>query len=558
MDSDKTNLEIANLIIPTNTPDFQDIENKFPKRNLPEGAMVVRVAPSPTGFTHFGLIFIAMLDELLARQSKGVFIFRIEDTDKNREVEGGTEKIIEALHAFDIAYDEGPVEGHKELGDYGPYIQSNRKEIYLSAAKELIKKGHAYPCFCTEEHLNEVRAKQEADKIPTGYYGRFATCRHLTADQIKENLAKGMPYVLRFRSPENDHPSTFKDAIKGKITLPANNLDYVLIKSEGTGLGLPVYHLAAMVDDHLQKVTHVTRGDEWLPSLPVHLQIIDAFGWTRPEIGHLSPVMKMDGPTTKRKLSKRKDPEAAASYYLEQGIPSQAVKAYVLNIADSHFEDWRKTHQTTSLNDYPFSLSHMGSSGALFDMVKFLDICKQEIALMSSEEIYSKVESWAKEYNREFYSTLTKNIEYSKQLFTIERSGEKRRKDISSWSEVPDLFGYFYDDTYNELQFSPISENVTSKDSVSDILIAFLTTYHPDNSKEVWLERMREICTKLGFAANMKDYKTNPADFKGHLGDVAMIIRMALSGRTQTPDLYEMLQTMGEQRVRERLQKFVN
>lgn len=558
MDTDKTNLEIADLIIPSSVPQFSELEAKYPARNLPKGAMVVRVAPSPTGFTHFGLIFIAMIDEHLANQSRGVFILRVEDTDKSREVTEGTEKIIEALHAFDIHFDEGPIEDHIEIGNYGPYIQSNRKEVYLSAARELIRAGRAYPCFCTEEHLNEVRASQEAAKQVTGYYGEHATCRYLSPDEVKRNISKGMPFALRFKSPENENPSTFKDAIKGKITLPVNNLDYVLIKSEGSGLGLPVYHLAAMVDDHLQKVTHVIRGDEWLPSLPVHLQIIDALGWEHPEIGHLSPVMKMDGPTTKRKLSKRKDPEAAATYYLEQGIPSQAVKAYVFNIADSRFEDWRKTHQTVSLTEYPFSLSHMGSSGALFDMVKFLDICKQEISLMSSEEIYSKVEIWAKQYNPDFHKILTGDVEYSKNLFAIERSGEKRRKDISSWSEVPDLFGYFYDEVYQALKVTPSSDNVTNKDLVSDILIAFLTTYHPDNSKEVWLEKMREICSKVGFAGNMKDYKTNPESFKGHLGDVAMVIRTALSGRTQTPDLYEMLQVMGEQRVRERLQNFVN
>jgi glutamyl-tRNA synthetase len=557
MDSDKINLELADLLIPVSVPQFSDIEARYPDRILPEDAMVVRVAPSPTGFTHFGLIFTAMIDEHLANQTKGLFVLRIEDTDKSREVENGTAKIIEALHAFDIHFDEGPIENNLEVGNYGPYIQSNRKEIYLSAARELIKAGHAYPCFCTEEHLNEVRTSQEAAKQVTGYYGEHATCRYLTLEQVRHNVSKGIPYALRFKSPENENPSTFKDSIKGKVVLPANIVDYVLIKSEGTSLGLPVYHLAAMVDDHLQKVTHVIRGDEWLPSLPVHLQIIDAFGWTRPQIGHLSPVMKMDGPTTKRKLSKRKDPEAAATYYLEQGIPSQAVKAYVFNIADSRFEDWRKTHQTESLSAYPFSLSHMGSSGALFDMVKFLDICKQEISLMSVDEIYAKVETWAKSYNPDFHKILTADIDYSKNLFAIERSGDKRRKDISSWSEVPDLFGYFYDKKYDELEISPTSEHITNKDTVSDILAAFLTTYHPDDTKDIWLEKMREICTKLGYAGNMKDYKTTPENYKGHLGDVAMIIRIALSGRTQTPDLYEMLQAMGEQRVRERLQKFV-
>lgn len=555
MDSAKNNIELADLIIPKNIPNFSEIESRYPQRNLPAEAMVVRAAPSPTGFAHFGLIFTSTIDLYLARQSKGVFILRIEDTDKEREVAGGTDIIIKALHSFDLNYDEGPMEGGQEVGNYGPYIQSKRHEIYLSAARELIKSGHMYPCFCTEEELGKVRATQEANKIRTGYYGEYATCRHLSLDQVKENISAGKPFVLRFRSPENSTPSTFIDSVKGKITLPANDVDYVLIKSN---LGLPVYHMAAMVDDHLQRVNQVIRADEWLPSLPVHLQIIDSFGWTRPRIGHLSPIVKMDGPITKRKLSKRKDPEANAEFYRQQGIPSQAVRAYVLNIADSGFEDWRKTHPTENLNNYPFSLQHMGGSGALFDNDKFADICKQEISLMSAEDVYTQVESWAKQFNPDFHKILIKNIDYSKKLFSIERTGDKKRKDLSSWSQVPDLFGYFYDENYDSLSITPISEHVTDLNASKDIIIAFLTTYHPDNDKEVWLEKMREICTKLGYAANMKDYKTTPEKFKGHLGDVAMIIRMALSGRTQTPDLYEMLQVMGEQRVRSRLQKFVN
>lgn len=558
MDSDKKYQELADLIIPSHIPDFQEIEDRYPERNLPESALVTRVAPSPTGFTHFGLIFAAIINEKLAKDSQGIFFLRIEDTDKNREVEAGAEKIVQAFHDYDIHYQEGPMIDGKEAGNYGPYVQSNRQEIYLSAARKLIASGHAYPCFCTPEHLDEVRSTQEASKVRPGYYGKYATCRNLGLEEVKEKISSGAKYVLRFRSPEDSKPSTYTDSIKGKITLPENDLDYVLFKSADEGLGLPVYHFAAMVDDHLQKVNQVVRGDEWLASLPVHLQIISAFGWKAPKFGHLSPIVKMDGPTTKRKLSKRKDPEAAATFYLEQGIPSVAVKAYVFNIANSSFEDWRKNHQADSLDHFPFSLNHMGSSGALFDMVKFLDICKQEISLMSSEEVFTKVESWSKKYNPDFYNILTKDTDYSKKLFSIERTGDKKRKDISSWSQVPDLFGYFYDDIYNSLTITPQSEHVTNIADAQKIIISFLTYFNSDEDKDTWLEKMRRICTDLGYAANMKDYKTNPENFKGHLGDVAMIIRMALSGRTQTPDLYEMLQTMGEQRVRDRLQKFVN
>jgi len=559
MDSDKNNIALANLIIPKSIPSFSEIESRYPARPGLEGdAKVVRVAPSPTGFAHFGLIFTAIINEQLAHQTNGVFFLRIEDTDKNREVENGAEKIMQSLHDFDIHYQEGPMEDGQELGNYGPYIQSNRKEIYLSAARDLISSGHAYPCFCTEEHLNEVRESQEKNKIRPGYYGQYATCRNLSFDEIQKNISQDLPYVLRFRSPENSTPSTYTDSIKGKITLPANDVDYVLIKSEGAGLGLPVYHLAAMVDDHLQKVNFVVRGDEWLPSLPVHLQIISAFGWQAPTFGHITPIMKMDGPTTKRKLSKRKDPEAAADFYLEAGIPSQAVKAYVFNLADSTFEDWRKAHQDTKLEDFPLSLSHMGSGGALFDPIKLSDICKQEISLMTPEEIYTKVETWANKYNPHFHQILTQDIDYSKKLFAIERTGEKRRKDISSWSQIPDLFGYFYDKIYNILSITPTSEHMTDLNASKEIIIAFLTYYNSSEDKETWLGKMHRICTDLGYAGNMKDYKISPENYKGHLGDVAMIIRLALSGRTQTPDLYEMLQAMGEQRVRDRLQKFVN
>jgi glutamyl-tRNA synthetase len=545
-------MELAKLLIPENTPDFEDIESKYPKRDLPETAKVVRVAPSPTGSPHFGLVFAAMVDEAIAYQTKGLFFLRIEDTDKKREVDGGIGKIIEAFVNFDVKYSEGPISETEELGKYGPYIQSNRQEVYLSATKLLLDKGFAYPCFCSPEKLDDVHKTQETNKEKTGYYGKYATCRDLSLDDVKKNLELQKPFVIRFKSPTDSVATKYFDAIKGEISLPENNVDYVLVKSEGAGLGLPVYHLAAMVDDYLQGVNLVIRGDEWLPSLPVHLQIIDAFGWKRPDFGHLSPVMKMDGETTKRKLSKRKDPEAAASFYVEQGIPASAVRAYVLNIADSRFEDWRKENPQANLLDFPFEISHMGSAGALFDMTKFLDICKQEIANMKAEDIYDLVLSWATKYKPDFALIFSKDKDYSVKMLNIERQGEKKRKDISQWSQILDLFGYFYDELFVR-NFEDIkTENIMDIVEVKRIFDKYLEVLDLSDAKEVWFEKFKSVCSELGYPS-MKEYKMEPSKYKGHLGDVAMILRIALTGRTTTPDLYEMMQVMGRDRIYSRL-----
>lgn len=557
MDKNAINRVIAKLIFPSKTPDILEIEDRYPQRNLSETAKVVRIAPSPTGFAHFGLIFASMINEQIAYISKGVFFLRIEDTDKKREVENGVEKIISALKDFDIKYSEGPISENHEIGKYGPYIQSRRQDIYFSATKLLIEKGYAYPCFCTTEDLEEVHKIQKANKERTGYYGKYAKCRNLSLDEIKQKIAEGTPHTIRFRSPEISISSKYDDAIKGNITLSSNDVDYIIVKSSNKGLGLPVYHLAAMVDDHLQKVNIVIRGDEWLSSLPLHLQIIDAFGWKRPIFGHLSPVMKMEGVTTKRKLSKRKDPEAAVDYYLEQGIPSEAVRAYVLNIADSGFEDWRKNNQNIPLLDFPLTLSHMGSSGALFDMTKFLDICKQEISNMAAEKVYSLIEIWSKKHNSEFHKMLSKDKEYSTKIINIERSGDKKRKDISRWSQIPELFGFFYDEIFGNIEVIPTTENIQNQEDIIKILKEYLTWYEFKDSKEEWFNKLKKSCVKLGYANSMKEYKTNTESYKGHLGDIAMVLRIALSGRTTTPDLFEMMQVMGEERVISRLTKLL-
>lgn len=547
---------LADLLIPKQIPSWDEVISRYPQRNLPQNAEVVRVAPSPTGFAHFGFVFASIINEHIARKSNGIFIFRIEDTDKKREVVGGIQKLVDALNNFEVHYDEGVVSETEEKGNYGPYIQSHRQDIYLSAIRHLISAGNAYPCFCSAEELATKREQQKLAKVRPGYHGEWATCRHLSLEQIKNNLEQKKSFVIRFRTPENPQPLKFHDSVKGNLTVPANDLDYVILKAN---LGLPVYHLAAMVDDHLSRVTQVLRGEEWLASLPVHLQIISAFGWNPPKIGHFSPIMKMDGPTSKRKLSKRKDPEADTQYYVKKGIPAVAVRSYIMRLASSKYEDWRTSHPQDNILDFPFSLQDMThAAGALFDNAKFSDICKNEIANYSAGSIYDQASSWAKEYDPDFYHLLTSNPDYSHRILSIERTGDKKRKDLSCWSDVPDMFGYFYDDVYKNLTITPQSEHITDNTDVQKVIIAFLTYYHSDDDKDTWLEKMRRICTDLGYAGNMKDYKANPENFKGHLGDIAMIIRTALSGRTQTPDLYEMLQTMGEQRVRDRLQKFVD
>ncbi len=548
---------LADLLIPQNTSNWPEIEKRYPDRGLPKDSKVVRVAPSPTGFAHFGLIFASIVNEQIAHLSKGVFFLRIEDTDKKREVENGIEEIVSALKDFEIEYSEGPISENEEIGAYGPYIQSKRQEIYFSATKLLIEKDFAYPCFCKEEELEQVRKIQEEKKERIGYYGNYAKCRNLSFDEIKQKIDEGESYTIRFRSPVIPVTSKYEDVIKGTITLPGNNVDYIIVKSSKNGLGLPVYHLAAMVDDHLQKVNLVVRGDEWLSSLPVHLQIIDAFGWEKPMFGHLSPVMKMESETTKRKLSKRKDPEAAAFYYLEQGIPSQAVRAYVLNIADSSFENWRTNNQQTSLLDFPLTPSHMGSSGALFDMTKFLDICKQEISTMTAEEMYSLIEVWANKYDPEFHTIFIKDREYSTKILNIERSGDKKRKDVSRWSQIQDMFGYFYDEIYKDSTVYPTSENIQNPEIIQKIVAEYLSAYKFKDTKDEWFDKLKKTCIKLGMSDSMKEYKANPANFTGHLGDVAMILRIALTGRTMTPDLFEMMQAMGEDRVTSRLKKFI-
>lgn len=541
-----------NKIISPEIPDISTFIQKYPPRNLSSNTKIVRVAPSPTGFAHFGLIFTAIINEHIARLSGGLLLLRIEDTDKNREVKNGIEEIINSVKSFNIKYDEGP----DMDGLYGPYIQSERQDIYLSAARKLLELGLAYPCFCTKEELETMRQQQEAQKIRTGYYGKWTKCRNLTDEEINEKLDKGFSYTLRFRTPENPDRIQYTDSIKGHLDLPGNDVDYIIFKSEGSGLGLPVYHLAATVDDHLQCINMVIRGDEWLSSFPFHCQIIKAFDWEIPQYAHLGPILKTEN-GNKRKLSKRKDPEAAASYYLKEGIPVQSVRAYALRLADSTFENWRGLNPLADLMAFPLSFKNMsGTAGALFDSVKLNDISKNEIAEMNTDEMYSLIEAWTKTYNPEFYKLFTNNPGYSKNMLSIEHTGTKKRKDISRWSEISTLFGYFYDDIYVTLVEQITSELIIRNKEYKNILSAFIENniHNTENlEKDLWLNKLRKLCVSLGYSDSLKEFKNTPEKFKGHIGDVSMIIRVAITGATMTPDLYEIIKVMGKERIEKRL-----
>lgn len=538
--------KLANLLFPEElkTPEFY--EEKYPERDLPEGARVIRFAPSPTGYLHIGGLFAAFVSKRTAEASNGVFFLRIEDTDKKREVEDGVTGIVEGLKNFGIDVEEGVVGFGLETGNYGPYTQSQRKEIYHTFAKELVKKDLAYPCFCSAEELDELRTRQEAEGVNPGYYGKYAACRNLSYEQIEENIKAGKPYVLRLKSPgREDGKIVFDDFIKGKIEMPENTTDVVLLKTDG----IPTYHFAHCVDDHLMRTTHVVRGDEWISSVPTHIQLFKCCGFKVPKYAHIAPIMKLDD-GNKRKLSKRKDPEAAVSYYFEEGYPKESVLEYLLTLANSNFEDWRRANKDAKLTDFPFNLKKMSVSGALFDLAKLNDVSKNVISVMDAETVYERTANWAKLYKPDFYELLTADAERSKKILNIDRDTPKPRKDIAKWSDVPGYVEYFYDEIYTPNFELP--ESIDKADAVN-VLKTYLDTFDPEDDKDTWFARIKDMCEPLGFTPNVKEYKKNPDAFKGHVGDVSTIIRLATTGRTNTPDLHAILAILGEDTVKARI-----
>lgn len=538
--------KLANLLFSDidKTPEYY--EQLYPQRPLKEGARVSRFAPSPTGFLHIGGLFAAMVAKLNASTTNGVFFLRIEDTDKKREITDGVSEIIKGLEAFGVTPDEGVMGFEKEEGNYGPYQQSHRREIYRCFAKDLVLKGLAYPCFCSEEELNALREKQEAESVNKGYYGKWAHCRNLSYEEQEKLIKEGKPYVLRLRSPGNEeHKISFDDLIKGKIEMPENIMDVVLLKTDG----IPTYHFAHAVDDHLMRTTHVIRGDEWIASVPLHIQLFKCCGFKVPKYAHIAPIMKEEN-GGKRKLSKRKDPEAAVTYYSQEGYPKESVIEYLLTLANSNFEDWRKTNKTAPQSAFPFNLKKMSASGALFDLAKLNDVSKNVISVMSAEEVYNLVTDWAKEYNEKLYALLTRDPEFSTKLFSIDRGTAKPRKDIAKWSEIESYCEYFFDELYTADYTMP--ENVSNEEAAA-ILKKYLEVYSHSQDKDGWFDTVKSICEPLGYTPNVKEYKKNPEAYKGHVGDVSSVIRIAVTSRRNTPDLYAIMQLLGEEKVRERI-----
>ncbi|MBQ8740964.1 MAG: glutamate--tRNA ligase [Clostridia bacterium] len=543
---------LADLLLPNidKTPEYY--ENMYPERNLPEGARVTRIAPSPTGYLHLGVLFTSLVNRITATSSGGMFYTRIEDTDKKREVAGGIQDIISGLWRFGITIDEGFISGSEQKGIYGPYQQSHRAEIYQTYVKELIRQGLAYPCFCTAEDLEAVRKTQEENKIRTGYHGKFAKHRDITYEEAKALIDEGKPFVVRLRSPGNEENRiTFEDTIKGKIEMPENDEDFVLLKSDG----IPTYHFAHAIDDHLMHTTHVLRGDEWISSVPKHIQLFKLLGFKVPKYGHVSPIMKLDN-GAKRKISKRKDPEAAVHFFAEQGYESICVIEYLMTIAASDFEDWRRANPDADYRTFKFNLKKMSVSGALFDQNKLNDVSKIKLAAMKSDEVYERLTAWAKEFDGEFYQLLIRDPDFTKAMLAIDRDDAKKpRKDLSKWSEAKEYFAFFFNEYYQPCQTLP--EHINADDAKA-FLAEYKKVYNKADDRQGWFDKIKLVAPDLGFAAETKEYKANPDAYKGSAGDLSTILRIAVTGRTNTPDLCSIMQVLGKDECFKRIDDMIS
>ncbi|MDF2948733.1 MAG: glutamyl-tRNA synthetase [Sedimentibacter sp.] len=543
--------KLAEILFPNVKETIEYYENEvFPQRKLPAGAKVTRLGPSPTGFIHLGNLYGAFVDERLAHQSEGVFFLRIEDTDEKRKVEGSVEIIISSLKYFGLNFDEGALlDG--EIGNYGPYYQSNRAKIYQCFAKYLVEQGRAYPCFCTEEELEEIRKQQTEENVNTGYYGKWAKDRNITLDEVQTRLNNNEEFVIRFKSMGTEE-GTFEieDAIRGKLSIHENYQDVVMLKTNG----IPTYHFAHVVDDHLMRVTHVVRGEEWLSTLPIHYEIFKSFGWEHPVYCHTAHLMKMDD-GAKRKLSKRKDPELGLGFYMDLGYHPAAVREYLLTILNSNYEEWRIQNPESSTDDFEFTLEKMSNSGALFDLDKLNNICKDVLLKISTEEIYEFLLNWAKEHKNEIVEILENNKQSVIKLLSVGRSGDKPRKDLMYCQQIFEFINYFFDEYFEIVDSYP--ENINAEEA-KKLLALYLETYNHTDDQTQWFEKIRTIAAENGYAAKPKDYKKNPDLYKGHVGDVSSVVRIALIGRATSPDIWELQQIMGEEKVRRRLEKAIN
>ncbi len=542
--------KIANLIFPDVSEDCEYYENLYPHRELSEGARVTRFAPSPTGYLHFGGLYAAFASKLTAQATNGIFMLRIEDTDKKREIEDGISCIVDGLSAFGVAPDEGVMGLNEEKGSYGPYIQSKRRQIYRTFVKKLVEEGRAYPCFCSPEDLEEIHKQQENEDIK-GYYGKYAHCRDLSDEEIEERIKNGDSFTVRLRSiGDISRKITFDDLIKGKIEMSENVNDVVILKADG----IPTYHFAHAVDDHLMRTSHVVRGDEWVASVPLHIELFKALGFKPVKYAHIAPIMKEeDG--GKRKLSKRKDPEANVSYYIEKGYPAESVQEYILTILNSNFEDWRKGNKEEDISKFPFNLKKMSVSGALFDMVKFNDVSKNVISKMDVQTVYNYITKWAKDYDNELFDLLSQDSEKAKAILNIDRENPKPRKDIACWNEVKNYLSYFYNEIYSADYSLP--ENIKKADALM-ILEKYADAYSGKDSKEEWFAKIKDLCEPCGFTPNVKEYKAEPEKYKGHVGDVSSVIRIAITSRINTPDLYYIMQILGKDEVIRRINEAMN
>ena len=557
-----TNKELADLIFPNINMTIEDLEKKYPKRNLPEGAMVTRFAPSPTGFLHTGSLFTSLISQRYAKQSNGVFYIRLEDTDTKREIEGSGESLIKQLKVFDVIPDEGYISDTEEKGIYGPYKQSNRSEIYNTVIKHLIEIGRAYPCFASQEELAELRKKQEALKEIPGYYGKYAIYRNLSVDEAIKRIKNNDPYIIRFKSMgDHNNKISFHDEIRGDLELTQNDQDIVILKSDG----LPTYHFAHLCDDHFMHTTVITRGEEWLPSLPIHLELFDTLGFERPKYAHFPVIMKVeDG--NRRKLSKRKDAEAACSYFLEKGYPKYGFIEYLLTIANSNYEAWRNENLDKSPYDFKLSFEKMSLDGALFDLEKVESISKERMAYRKATDLEQEVENWAKEYNQEFYNKIINNRQFLVDILNIEREKENPRKDYAKYSDIYPIISFFYDDVYNKIDKNTLDWTImkskgetrdVDKSIVKSMLEEYMNTYNVDLDEESWFNNLKALAEKYNFTSDRKAYKANPMDFNGQVGDAAGFIRLCLAGRKNTPNIYFVQKILGKEKVFERINSVI-
>ena len=539
---------LADLLFPNVTETCEEVEARFPARNLPEGAIVSRMAPSPTGFVHLGNLVQGTISERMSHQSGGVLFLRVEDTDAKREVPGAVEVLIDTLKHYGIQFDEGATHDG-DSGVYGPYRQRQRASIYHVFAKKLVSEGKAYPCFCTEEELGAMREQQEAAKVNFGYYGQYAVWRDRPMEDIQAQLSAGNPWVLRFRSTGSiENQFKFDDVVKGKLTVTENDIDHVLLKSDG----IPTYHFAHAVDDHLMHTTHVVRGDEWMATLPFHIQLFQALGFKLPKYVHIGPLMKMDG-ASKRKLSKRKDPELALTYYKAEGFPIAAVREYIMTILNSNFEDWRRANPDASLDDFKFSPKKLNPAGSLFDYAKLVDVSKNVISRMDAQTVYTLLTEWAKEFDPDFGAKLAADPEFATKILAIGRGGKKPRKDLAVWKDAKEYMGFFYDEYLQQ----PVFDEKFDKATVKTVLEKFVAVYDYADDSARWFDKVKTITEEMGFTTDMKAYKADPTAFPGTVADISTFIRQAVTGKTNAPDLHTVMQILGKEKSLARIQHII-